>query len=249
MSDKNVYLITGAGRDIGQEIAQSLALNECFVVIHHANSSVGAEETLDQVQRNGGDGCIVKADFTKLEQLNELVGSVQDALGSRKLDGIVHNAAYTATSVTGALDQTALSNVLTANVTFPYLLTDALSTDLKDGASIVAISIAATDKVFSPDFGFFAASKAAINCLVRNWAIQLGPRRIRANAVAPGVVDANFRSDLLSDPAFRNALEEATALGRPGQIGDVAKVVRFLLSDESAWITGQIIEASGGWKL
>ncbi|MEM6455413.1 MAG: SDR family oxidoreductase, partial [Acidobacteriota bacterium] len=113
----------------------------------------------------------------------------------------------------------------------------------------LALSVAATDKVFSPDFGLFSASKAALDALVRNWAAALGPRRIRVNGIAPGIVAVNFRAALLEDPGFRQQLEADTALGRAAQIDDVLDVITFLTSDTARWITGQVIEASGGWRL
>ncbi|MBC8120638.1 MAG: SDR family oxidoreductase, partial [Gemmatimonadaceae bacterium] len=75
------------------------------------------------------------------------------------------------------------------------------------------------------------------------------PRKIRSNAIAPGVVEVNFRAELLKDPEFRQNLESMTALGRPGTVDDIAQVVQFLASEQSGWITGQVIDSSGGWKL
>lgn len=120
---------------------------------------------------------------------------------------------------------------------------------MSDGGVIVTLSVAATQKIFSPDFAYFSATKAAVDCLVRHWAVALGHRAIRVNAVAPGVIEANFRAQLLQDAAFRQELESATALKRVGQIDDVVDVVEFLASAESRWITGQVIDVSGGWRI
>ncbi|MBC7997113.1 MAG: SDR family oxidoreductase [Leptolyngbya sp.] len=249
MTKTNTYLITGAGRDIGRAIAEELATPESFAIIHCNSSKEGAEETLAMVRAKGGDGAVVLADFTNLDGFEILANSVKELLEGRKLNNLIHNAAFTSASPAGELNLVALDNVLKVNVLTPYLLTDALSPVLADGGSIVAITIAATQKVFSPEFGFFCASKAAVDTLVRNWAIQFAPRRIRANAVAPGVVEVNFRADLLKNAEFRTRLESETAMGRPGTVTDIANVVHFLASNKSGWITGQVIDSSGGWKL
>ena len=120
---------------------------------------------------------------------------------------------------------------------------------MSDGGAIITLSVAATQRIFSPDFAYFSATKAAVDCLVRHWAVALGTRGIRVNAIAPGVIEANFRAQLLQDATFRNELELATALKRVGQIDDVVDVVEFLTSAQSRWITGQVIDVSGGWKI
>lgn len=249
MSKTHTYLVTGAGRDIGRSIAETLASPDSFAVIHYNSSKIGAEETLAAVRAKGGDGAVVLADFTKPGAIVAFADSVIRLLDGRKLNNLIHNAAFTSASPARDLNLEALENVMKANVLSPYLLTDALSPVLADGGSIVAVTIAATQKVFAPEFGFFCASKAAVDALVRNWAVQFAPRKIRANAVAPGVVEVNFRADLLKDAAFRHHLESATAMGRPGRVNDIADVVQFLSSEKSRWITGQIIDSSGGWKL
>ena len=107
----------------------------------------------------------------------------------------------------------------------------------------------AMGSVFSPDYAFFFATKAAVDTLVKHWAVALGGRKIRANSVASGVIAVNFRAALLKDPAFRLALERDTALGRAGRVSDVTEVVSFLASKDAQWITGSTIQTSGGWRL
>ena len=221
MAAGKTFLVTGAGRDIGQGIARQLAGPGCFGVLHCTRSRAGAEATLDALRSAGGDGIVLQADF-----------SDDDAVG-RFLERAM----------------AALQGMLAVNVLASHRIMDALAPRLADGAAIIALSIAAVRQVFSPDFAFFSGTKAATDVLVKGWAVTLGRRGIRVNAVAPGVVDANFRSDLLKDETFRVALEGATALGRPVRIDDIADVVAFLASDKARWITGQVIDASGGWKL
>ncbi len=243
------FLVTGAGRDIGRAIALALGGPGTLGVIHYANSAEGAESTLAGLRSLGGDGIAIQADLCDEHQVTQFLEDVAAALLGRQLDTLVLNAASTAATPMGDAPIDALKSMLAVNVLAPQRIVDGLSIHLSDGASIVAMSIAAVRQVFSPDFAFFSATKAAVDVLIKGWAVGLGSRGIRANAVAPGVVDVNFRADLLKDPGFRAALVGATALGRPGQIGDVADVVAFLASDKARWVTGQTIDASGGWKL
>ncbi|MEM6484697.1 MAG: SDR family oxidoreductase [Pseudomonadota bacterium] len=243
------YLVTGAGRDIGKAIAVELAREGSFAVLHYCNNSDGVDSTITEIREKGGDGIGIQADFRYEQDLVSFTASVRDALQGRGLDALIHNSAFTTASNEGDLEPGALRDVLLVNTLAPYLITDSLVENLNENSSIIALSIAATTKVFSPNFGFFAASKAALETLVMNWAVQFGPRKIRANAVAPGIVDVNFRSELLENKDFRYELEQNTALGRPGTPSDVASVVSSLISSKQRWITGQTVEASGGWKL
>lgn len=248
MAAGKTFLVTGAGRDIGQGIARQFAGPGCFGVLHCTSSRAGAEATLEALRSAGGDGIVLQADFTDDDAVGRFLERAMAALQERRLDVLVLNAATTAATPAGT-PLAALQAMLAVNVLAPHRIMDALGPRLADGAAVIALSIAAVRQVFSPDFAFFSGTKAAADVLVKGWAVALGRRGIRVNAVAPGVVDANFRSDLLKDETFRVALEGATALGRPGRIDDIADVVAFLASDKARWITGQVIDASGGWKL
>lgn len=245
----HTYLVTGAGRDIGAAIARRLARPGAFAILHYANSAAGAEDVLATIRKAGADGVTIRADLSRAEETSALAEALRHHLGDRALDALVLNAAATSPSPLGSVDATALESMLAVNVLAPTRLMDALHPRLADGAAVVAMSVAAVRQVFHPHFAAFAATKAAADALVRGWAVALGPRGIRVNSVAPGVVDANFRAELLKDDGFRQTLEAQTALGRAGRPDDIAEVVAFLASRESRWITGQVIDASGGWRL
>lgn len=243
------YLVTGAGRDIGGAIARKLAAPGSFAILHYAHSETGCRDTLDAVRSGGADGLILGADFTDVAAIQGFIAEARGAMGDRRLDVLVLNSAATAASSLGQANVAELEAMLAVNVLAPKLLMDGLHDRLSERASVIALSVAAVRQVFHPDFAAFAATKAATDVLVKGWAQALGTQGVRVNAVAPGVVEANFRADLLKDAEFRAALEGQTALGRPGRPEDIARVVAFLASDQAAWITGQVLDASGGWRL
>jgi NAD(P)-dependent dehydrogenase (short-subunit alcohol dehydrogenase family) len=178
-----------------------------------------------------------------------LADKVVEVLAGRQLDIFVSNAAIAAASPLGRTELTDIQAMTAVNLLAPFELINQLAPHMSDGGAIITLSVAATQRIFSPDFAYFSATKASVDCLVRHWAVALGTRGIRVNAIAPGVIEANFRAQLLQDATFRNELELATALKRVGQIDDVVDVVEFLTSAQSRWITGQVIDVSGGWKI
>jgi 3-oxoacyl-[acyl-carrier protein] reductase len=248
MTNQTIF-VTGAGRDIGRQIAERLGKKGNFVIFHYASSQAGAEQALEKVIQTGGNGALVQADLRERQGAETLVNKVVEVLAGRQLDIFVSNAAMAAASPLGQTELTDIQAMTAVNLLAPVEIVNRLSPHLSDGGSVIALSVAATHRIFSPDFAYFSATKAAVDCLVRHWAVSLGTRGIRVNAIAPGVIEANFRAQLLQDDTFRYKLESATALKRIGQIDDVVDVVEFLTSAESRWITGQIIDVSGGWKI
>jgi 3-oxoacyl-[acyl-carrier protein] reductase len=241
MPNQTIF-VTGAGRDIGQKIADRLGERQNFVIFHYASSRIGAEQSLERVIQAGGSGAIVEADLRAADGAETLANQVIEVLSGRSLDILVSNAAIAAASPLGQTEFAAVYSMTAVNLVAPFELINRLAAHISDGGAIVTLSVAATEKVFS-------ATKAAVDCLVRHWAVALGDRGIRVNAVAPGVIEANFRAQLLQDSTFRHHLETATALKRIGQIDDVVDVVEFLTSAKSRWVTGQVIEVSGGWRI
>ncbi|MBC7881441.1 MAG: SDR family oxidoreductase [Anaerolineae bacterium] len=248
MTNRTIF-VTGAGRDIGRSIAERLGKSKNFVIFHYASSRIGAEQALERVMQSGGNGAVIQADLRDSEGPETLANKVVEVLAGRPLDVFVSNAAIAAASPLGQTELTDIQAMTMVNLLAPFELINRFAPHMSDGGAIITLSVAATQRIFSPDFAYFSATKAAVDCLVRHWAVALGSRGIRVNAIAPGVIEANFRAQLLQDAAFRHELESATALKRVGQIDDVVDVVEFLTSAESRWITGQVIDVSGGWKI
>ncbi|MEM9771288.1 MAG: SDR family oxidoreductase [Cyanobacteria bacterium P01_D01_bin.73] len=248
MPNQTIF-VTGAGRDIGQNIAQRMGEKQNFVIFHYASSRIGAEQSLERVIQSGGSGVIIQADLRDGADVEMLAEKVVQALAGRQLDILISNAAIAAASPLGQIDMTDIREMTNVNLLAPFQLINRLEPYMGNGGAIVTLSVAATQRIFSPDFAYFSATKAAMDCLVKHWAVALGDRQIRVNAIAPGIIEANFRAQMLQDAQFRNQLESATALKQIGQINDVVDVVEFLTSTESRWITGQVIDVSGGWKI
>ncbi|MEM9113982.1 MAG: SDR family oxidoreductase [Myxococcota bacterium] len=246
---RKTALVTGGGRDIGRGIAEELGRQGYHVIIHVNQSRDGAEEASRKIERVGAVASVVQADLATPEGPTKLVDDVIQILAKRTLDVLVLNAAATFAVPVGSREAGSIEVMTRVNLISPVVITNGLQHHMSDGASILALSVAATRSVFSPDFAFFASTKSAMETMVRGWARALGPRRIRVNAVSPGVVAVNFRAKLLQDEEFRAELHGDTALGRAGRVDDVVSVIRFLVSAESGWITGQVVEASGGWRL
>lgn len=248
MTSQTIF-VTGAGRDIGRSIAERLGKNKNFVIFHYASSRVGAEQALEKVVQGGGSGAIVQADLRDKQSVEGLASKVIEALAGRQLDIFVNNAAIATASPLGQTEWMTLQAMTMVNLLAPFELVNQLAPHMRNGGTIITLSVAATQRIFAPEFAYFSATKAAVDCLVRHWAVALGDRGIRVNAIAPGLIEANFRAQLLQDTAFRHELEAATALRRVGQIDDVVDVVEFLTTAESRWITGQVLDVSGGWKI
>lgn len=251
MQKNDHYLVTGAGRDLGRSVAINLAAEGRTILLHTHDHQHLAHETKAAVEARGARAVVLRADFSRPAEVEAFISATREALGTHQLSGLVLNAAVAAaTPLEGGKESNdALRQMLEVNLLAPDRLMLGLADKLADHSSVVYLSVCSTTKVFSPAFGGFSASKAAADCLVVNWAVALGARGIRVNSIAPGVMDANFRSQLLQDQGFRNSLIEATALKRVATIQDVADAVTLLLTPEARWITGQTIETSGGWKL
>jgi 3-oxoacyl-[acyl-carrier protein] reductase len=180
--------------------------------------------------------------------ISALDAELRRRTGTGGLDILVNNIGggdygTIATTTPEAYDTTFLNNVRA-----PFFLTRALLPRLKDGGRVINISSAAA-RLAGSDFITYSMSKAAVDMFTRVLAKTLGPRRITVNSVLPGFNVTETNAHLVEDAVMRKQIEDLTALGRFGQPGDIAEVVHFLASPAGGWVTGQIIEASGGFRL
>jgi 3-oxoacyl-[acyl-carrier protein] reductase len=246
-------LVTGASRGIGRATASALADAGAHVLVHYGRSAQEAESLVAGIHSKGGRADAINADLGTPDGATLLAKEVRSIVGER-LDVLVSNAGITKAATIKDHTVEDFNNLFATNVRSPFFLVQQLLPILGEGSNIIMISsLGARAVVGKPDLDnasilAYAATKGAIETLVKNWAAILGPRGIRVNAVAPGVIDTGM-SNFTKTEAGRDLVLGMQALKRIGQPEDIADVVAFLASDGARWITGASIPVDGGSKL
>ena len=245
-------LVTGASRGIGRATALALAETGAQVLVHYGRSAQEAESLVSEIQTKGGSANAISTDLgipSGAEQLAKQVRSIVDRLDVLVLNAGISKAARIADYTVEDFD-----SLFTTNVRSPFFLVQQLLPVLGEGSNIIVISSIGAHAVVgkpgleNPSLLAYASTKGALETLVKNWAAILGPRGIRVNAVAPGVIDTDM-SNFAKTEAGREITLGMQALKRIGKPEDVADVVAFLASDKARWITGASIPVDGGSKL
>jgi 3-oxoacyl-[acyl-carrier protein] reductase len=242
-----VAVVTGASKGIGAGIARHLAAEGAAVVVNYAASKSAADKVAADIREAGGNAVAVQGDVSKAADVKRLFAEGVQALG--KLDVLVNNAGVFRFGPVESITEAEFHRHYNTNVLGPVLaVQEALKHFGSGGGSVINISsIVSTDP--RPQTALYASTKAAIDNLTRALALELAPRKVRVNAVAPGHTESEGTADLnLFEGDEGKKFIAATPLGRLGAPADIARVVAFLASDESAWVTGEIIRASGGVK-
>src|ERR1700722_16222488 len=239
-------LVTGASRGIGRASAVALAQAGAQVLVHYSNAEKEADAVVAQIRMAGGRAEKVGADLRQADGPHLLAKRVRAIVGDR-LDILVANAGV---SKSASIEDTKVEdfdNLFAVNVRAPYFLVQQLLPTLCKGSNIIfTSSLAAHASVGT--LSAYGATKGAVDTLVKHFAAALGPRGIRVNAVAPGVVDTDM-SSFAKTEAGREVTLGMQALKRMAQPDDIAPVVVFLASDDARWITGDSIHVDGGSKL
>jgi 3-oxoacyl-[acyl-carrier protein] reductase len=239
-------LVTGASRGIGRATARALATAGARVIVHYGNARVEADALVSEIRAAGGKADAVGADLGAPDGAHKLAAEVRKLVGER-LDILVANAGIaTAAAIE---DQTVeeFDRMFAVNVRAPFFLVQQLLPLFGEGSSVVLLSsLAARASVGL--LPAYAATKGAVDTLVKHFAALLGPRGIRVNAVAPGVIDTDMSKFARSDEGRQFTLG-MQALQRIGHPDDVADVVSFLASDAARWMTGDTLQVGGGSKL
>ena len=241
-------LVTGASRGIGRAIAKRLAADGAHVFVHYNKSSNSAEALVGEIEQAGGSAEAIAANLEDANSVNRLVDEVKTRLAGRKLDVLVNNAGIIDYWTLGDTDTAVLDRLLAVNVRAPYQITNALADSLAEGGRVLFLSSIVADNHF-PGATAYAITKGAIDTLTRYLAGELGERNIRVNAIAPGAIDTDMAVDFIGTDEGKEAAKAMQALKRIGQPDDIAGVAGFLASPDSGWVTGQVIEASGGARL
>ena len=246
-------LVTGASRGIGRATAAALAEAGAHVLVHYGRSSHEAESLVDSIRAKGGRAEAIRADLATTDGATSLAKEVR-SIGGERLDVLVCNAGVSKSATIRDHTIEDFDNLFATNVRSPFFLIQQVLPILGQGSNIVLISsLAARTVVGTPDLDnrsilAYASTKGALETLVKNFAAILGPRGIRVNAVAPGVIETDM-SNFTKTVAGREVTLAMQALKRIGQPEDVAEVVAFLASDAARWVTGASIPVDGGSKL
>jgi 3-oxoacyl-[acyl-carrier protein] reductase len=241
-------LVTGASRGIGRAIALALATAGARVVIHYGHSADKAKAVVDQIRAAGGRADAVAVNLADAQGAHALAARVRDLVGER-LDIIVANAGILKSATIEDMSVKDFDHQFALNVRAPYFLVQQLLPILGSGSSIVFVSSLAGHATMGLNrVSAYAASKGAIDTMVKHFAQALGPRGIRVNAVAPGLVETDM-PNMTKTEEGRATILGMQALKKIAQPSDVASVVAFLASDEARWITGDIIYVDGGSRL
>jgi len=239
-------LVTGASRGMGRAAALALAAAGARVIVHYGRGAEEAKAVVDQIRSAGGRADALAADLSAADGAHTLAAQVRNLVGEQ-LDIIVANAGISKAATIEETTVEDLDKLYAVNVRAPYFLVQQLLPALGNGASIILVSSLGAHAVVG-QLSAYSATKGAIATLVKHFASALGPRGIRVNAVAPGVIDTDM-SNFAKTEDGRVAIRGMQALKRIGQPADVGPVVAFLASDEARWITGDTIHVDGGSKL
>jgi len=242
-----VAVVTGASKGIGAAIAEHLAAAGAAVVVNYASSRGGAEAVVKRIQQSGGKAVAVQADVSNLEDVRRLFAETKKAFG--KLDILVNNAGIYEFAPLEAISAEHFHKHFNLNVLGLLLTTqEAVKNFGQAGGSIVNMSSFAATSA-PPNTSVYSATKAAVNAITRSLALELGPRKIRVNAVNPGMIETEgLHAAGISGSDFQREVETQTALRRIGRPEDIAPAVVFLASAESAYTTGETLYISGGMR-
>ena len=244
--ENKIALVTGASRGMGRATALALAAEGARVIVHYGSNAVEAKAVVDQIAAGGGRADALAADLSAADGAHNLAAQVRNLIGDR-LDIMVLNAGISKAVTIENMTVKDFDALFAVNVRAPYFLVQQLMPILGDGSNIVFLSSLGARAAVGT-LAAYSSTKGAINTLVKYLAASLGPRGIRVNAVAPGVIDTDM-SSFTKTEGGRATVIGMQSLKRIGTPADVASVIAFLVSDDALWITGDIVAVDGGSRL
>ena len=240
-----VAIVTGASKGIGADIAKGLAKEGASVVVNYASSKEGADKVVAEITRNGGKAVAVQGDVAKAADVQRIFAETKKAFG--KLDVLVNNAGVYKFTPIEEITEEGYHSIFNTNVLGALLATrEAVKLFGDNGGSIINIGSAVTE-IHPPTSAIYTATKGALDAITGVLAKELGPKKIRVNSLNPGMIETegtHTAGFIGSD--FQKNIETQTPLGRIGQPNDLTPIAVFLASDDSGWLTGETLVASGG---
>jgi len=245
--NNKVAVVTGASKGIGAGIAKGLAAEGARVVVNYSSSKEGADRVVAEIEQAGGKALAVHGDVSKASEVQHIFAETEKAFG--RLDVLVNNAAIYQFAPLAEITEEHFHRHFNVNVMGLILATqEAVKHFGSEGGSIINISSNAT-LLTPPSTTVYTATKSAVDAVTRVLAKELGPKKIRVNSINPGPVETEglvAAGVLESD--FLKQLVAQTPLGRMAQPKDIAPVAVFLASEDSGWLTGETLAASGGLR-
>ena len=244
LKDK-VALVTGGSRGLGKAIALQLAKDGAQVVVNYATSTDKAEEVVAAIKAEGGKALAMKADVSHLEEVEKMVDAIYEQFG--RIDILVNNAGVTRDELLISMEREDWDRVIATNLGGLFNCSKAVAKYMmmQKSGRIINMSSVAGERGGRGQSNY-AASKGAVNAFTRSVAMELARKKVTVNAVAPGVVETEMSSEVIR--RAQDIILNSVALKRLGQPEEIAKVVAFLASDDSSYITGEVIRVDGGFK-
>lgn len=242
-----VAVVTGASKGIGASIAKHLAMEGADVVVNYASSKEGADRVVGEITSRGGRAIAVQADVSKPEEIEHLFAEATKAFG--RLDILINNAGIYEFSPLGGITAGHFDKLFDLNVRGLVLTSQqAVKHFSSEGGSIVNIS-SIVSSLAPANASVYSATKAAVDAVTKSLAKELGPLKIRVNAVNPGMVQTEgWHAAGFAESEMRKQVEAQTPLGRLGQPEDIAPAVAFFASPDASWITGETLLIAGGYR-
>ncbi len=245
-----IALITGGSRGLGKSMALAIAKKGLDVVITYNANQEAAQGVVSQIQALGQNAVAFQLDTSNTSNFDDFVrrltSHLEEKYGSKNLDFLINNAGTALYSPVTETTEAQMESIFNIHYKGVFFLTQKMLPHLNDGGGIVNISSGLT-RIAMPGSSVYGSLKAAVETLTRYLAKELGPRKIRANVIAPGAIETDFGGGHVRDnKEINEQVAAATALGRVGLPEDIGGVVAFLCSDEAFWVNAQRIEVSGG---
>ena len=239
-----VAVVTGGSKGIGAGISKALAAEGASVVVNYASSKAGAEAVVADITASGGKAVAVGGDVSKAAEAESIIGAAVKNFG--RLDILVNNSGvYEFGPLEGVTEQS-FHKMFNINVLGAILTTQAGVKHMTDGGSIINIG-SGVSRLTPPHSTVYTGTKGALDAITGVWARELGPKKIRVNTINPGMVETEgtHTGGLIGSELEKQLIAQAP-LGRTGVVGDIAPIAVFLASDDSGWLTGEQLLATGG---
>ncbi|MBB5636899.1 NAD(P)-dependent dehydrogenase (short-subunit alcohol dehydrogenase family) [Pedobacter cryoconitis] len=254
MESKNkIALVTGGGRGLGKNMAIRLAEKGIDVILTYHSKKEDALAVAAQIEQIGQKAAVLQLDAGEVKSFNRFFDQLKEILNSKfntdRFDFLINNGGIGRNGLIETITEDTFDELMNVHFKGVYFLTQQAISLLNDGGGIINVS-SGLARFSMPGYSAYGAMKGAIEVFTRYMAVELGPRGIRVNSIAPGAIETDFSGGHVRDNEQLNKhISSITALGRVGLPGDIGGVVAFLCTEDAGWITAQRLEVSGGMNV